>query len=73
MRNARYIAVVVLWLACAGNALALSFNFTFIDDANGTLATLLFGELGLAKRPALAQVWNFQIVHSCLSRLPAKW
>ena len=37
--NARHIAAIVIILAWGGRASALSFNFTYIDDANGTLAS----------------------------------
>src|SRR5215213_3605318 len=39
MRNAGYIGAIVLWGVCAGHALGLSFNFTYVDDANGTFAS----------------------------------
>jgi hypothetical protein len=39
MRNARYIAAIVLWCAWTSHALALSFNITHVDDANGTFAS----------------------------------
>src|SRR5436853_7888532 len=39
MRNVCYIGALVLACACSGHALALSFNFTYIDDANGTFAS----------------------------------
>src|SRR5437762_8558577 len=39
MRRARYIGAIVLACVCAGHALALSFNFTYVDDASGTFAS----------------------------------
>jgi hypothetical protein len=39
MRRARYIGAIVLAFACSGHALALSFSFTYIDDASGTFAS----------------------------------
>ena len=39
MRQACRVAAIILALACPARALALSFNFTFIDDTNGTFAS----------------------------------
>jgi hypothetical protein len=39
MHRARHIGAIVLACACAGHAFALSFNFTYVDDANGTFAS----------------------------------
>lgn len=39
MRRVRYIGAMVLACAFAGQALALSFNFTYVDDASSTFAS----------------------------------
>src|SRR3954468_6693785 len=39
MRLARYFAPLLLAIGLAEPALALSFNFTYVDDASGTFAS----------------------------------
>src|SRR4051794_19038432 len=39
MRRARHIGAIILACGCAGDAIALSFNFAYVDDASGTFAS----------------------------------
>jgi hypothetical protein len=64
MRNARHLAAIFIALAAWTNALALTFEFSYIDDANGTFASrgwLDFDSLFQRDIRAAANLWAARI------------